>query len=589
VKHLPFIALAGAGVLLFAPLSAAQVPTRLPLQARLTNPQGQPLNQASLPVTVRLYALPSGGATLFTESHTTAVVDGLVSLEIGSVQPLSAGLFAGNGERWLGLTVGADAEMQPRLRLSSAPYALAAASAAAFSGGNLDASSFSLQGSPLIDSQGNWLGNSTGLVGPAGPVGPAGLNGQTGPTGPIGPKGSTGATGTTGPIGPVGPTGPQGPAGGDGFWAQSGTNVYYNTGNLGLGTNAPSTNFEVRKSGTASARVRSTSSGGTAQLDLMAPAGGLTTTNTVGRLRFLDSASTELGVVQYISGGFWPGMHIQAGGATRMNVTATGNIGIGMNNPTRLVDVYDEQTADMRLRSGTTVGSRLELQGINYTGFNSSTFGTLAFVNGDNEDAGSIAYQTSPIVSGNGLMFRTNGAQRMVITSTGRIGIGTSNPQDTLHVAGTTRTSVLRITGGSDLSERFDVASVADVEPAPGMVVVIDPANPGKLQLSTRAYDRTVAGVISGANGVASGMVMGQDDSIADGAHPVALTGRVYVYAEARTESIEPGDMLTTSQTPGYAMEALDRELAGGAVLGKAMTALGAGETGYVLVLVTLQ
>src|SRR5690606_1427944 len=119
----------------------------------------------------------------FTETHTTAVVDGLVSLEIGSVQPLSAGLFSGSGERWLGLTVGADAEMQPRLRLSSAPYALAAASAASFTGGNLNATSFSLNGTPLIDGLGNWLGNSTGLVGPAGPVGP------------IGPKGSTGATG----------------------------------------------------------------------------------------------------------------------------------------------------------------------------------------------------------------------------------------------------------------------------------------------------------------------------------------------------------------------------------------------------------
>jgi hypothetical protein len=46
--------------------------------------------------------------------------------------------------------------------------------------------------------------------------------------------------------------------------------------------------------------------------------------------------------------------------------------------------------------------------------------------------------------------------------------------------------------------------------------------------------------------------------------------------------------MLTTSDIPGHAMKATDRELAYGAVIGKAMTALDEG-TGLVLVLVNLQ
>ncbi len=170
-----------------------------------------------------------------------------------------------------------------------------------------------------------------------------------------------------------------------------------------------------------------------------------------------------------------------------------------------------------------------------------------------------------------------------------KVGIGTTNPQDMLHVNGATRTNVIHIMGGADLAERFDVATIEDIVSEPGMVVCIDPRNPGKLIPSTRAYDRTVAGVISGANGINSGMIMGQEGTEADGSLPVALTGRVYVMVDAHDGAIEPGDLLTTSDTPGHAMKALDRDRRDGAVIGKAMTHLSEGERGLVLVLVSLQ
>src|SRR5206468_1234262 len=140
---------------------------------------------------------------------------------------------------------------------------------------------------------------------------------------------------------------------------------------------------------------------------------------------------------------------------------------------------------------------------------------------------------------------------------------------------------------GSDLSEQFDIAA-KESKPEPGMVLCIDPKHPGKLRVSDRAFDRTVAGVISGAGGVEPGMMMGHAGTLADGKHPVALTGRVYVQTDADTAPIEPGDLLTTSATPGHAMKVTDPAKAQGAILGKAMTALGKGK-GLVLVLVTLQ
>ncbi len=155
--------------------------------------------------------------------------------------------------------------------------------------------------------------------------------------------------------------------------------------------------------------------------------------------------------------------------------------------------------------------------------------------------------------------------------------------------AGRAITPVLEITGGSDLSEQFKIRGIeAEISPSPGMVVSIDPEHPGDLVVSNDAYDRRVAGIISGAGGLNPGMLMGQNGSEADGGYPVALSGRVYCWADASKGPIEPGDLLTTSETPGHAMKVTDHDRAYGAIIGKAMTGLEEGK-GLVLVLVALQ
>ena len=105
--------------------------------------------------------------------------------------------------------------------------------------------------------------------------------------------------------------------------------------------------------------------------------------------------------------------------------------------------------------------------------------------------------------------------------------------------------------------------------------------------MSDQACDRRVAGIISGANGVNTGVTLTQE-GVFEGGQNVALSGRVYVQADASNGSIKPGDLLTTSDVPGHAMKVTDHSKAQGAILGKAMTALKDGR-GMVLVLVTLQ
>ena len=145
-------------------------------------------------------------------------------------------------------------------------------------------------------------------------------------------------------------------------------------------------------------------------------------------------------------------------------------------------------------------------------------------------------------------------------------------------------TSAVQIYGGGDLAEKFETS---DAKPEPGTLMVIDENNPGKLKASATAYDRKVAGVVSGAGGVNPGMVLHQE-GVLDGDVEVAVVGRVYVKADATYGPIQPGDLLTTSDTPGHAMKASDPSRSHGAIIGKAMTALDEG-TGLVLVLVNLQ
>jgi hypothetical protein len=152
-------------------------------------------------------------------------------------------------------------------------------------------------------------------------------------------------------------------------------------------------------------------------------------------------------------------------------------------------------------------------------------------------------------------------------------------------VRGTQTVKVLSITGGADVAESFRMSTPKIPK---GSVVVIDDIQEGGSKLSDQAYDYRVAGVVSGANGIRPGMALQQEGALESGQN-VALSGRVYVLADATRNPIKPGDLLTTSNIPGHAMKVTDYTRAqGAAVIGKAMSTMKEGK-GLVLVLVTLQ
>jgi hypothetical protein len=152
-----------------------------------------------------------------------------------------------------------------------------------------------------------------------------------------------------------------------------------------------------------------------------------------------------------------------------------------------------------------------------------------------------------------------------------------------LKTVGSVTASDIFLVNGADCAEDFDIAGTAQIDP--GTVMVID--QEGALQQSQQAYDKRVAGVVSGAGDLRPGIVLNSQKSRGNRL-PIALVGKVYCKVDAQYAPVEVGDLLTTSPTPGFAMKADSPLNAFGAVIGKALRRLESGQA-LIPVLVALQ
>jgi hypothetical protein len=107
---------------LLTPVMAAATPASVPIQGTLLDSGGNPVN-GTKSITFNIYTVLAGGAAIYTETQATVAVEfGVFTAYIGDVTPLSLATFDGR-PLWLGVTVGTDAEMTPRLRFGTVPYA----------------------------------------------------------------------------------------------------------------------------------------------------------------------------------------------------------------------------------------------------------------------------------------------------------------------------------------------------------------------------------------------------------------------------------------------------------------------------------
>lgn len=418
-----------------------------------------------------------------------------------------------------------------------------------------------------------------------------------------------------------------GVAAGD-IFSLNGTAAYYNGGNVGIGISNPQErltiagvsayNTGLRVTGNATSgtgiAIENTSSGGH-KYDILS--GGASTgigvgsfgiwDETIGSYRLMISAAGNVGIGTTSPE---PGYRLEVNGSTRLVAGGSGGeVRFSGPNGETGMTIVGQNRADIRFD-----GSTLKLlanagAGVppNANGITIDTAGTVGV--GKKIDFGAHLGQhlnlwSDPAFSryfGIGIQDSTfynrcggGGADGFAWYKGGIHDSGYHNggggqllmalDGSGMFVAGPASVCTLTIRGGCDLAEPFQMK---EQEIEKGSVVVIDDEHPGQLKLSTQACDTRVAGIVSGANGVNTGIALLQKGAFDHGQN-VALSGRVYVQADAAFGAIKPGDLLTTSNTPGHAMKVADHATAQGAILGKAMSGLKEGK-GMVLVLVTLQ
>ncbi len=101
----------------------AAVPGLVSYQGRLTTAAGDPVPDATYFLRFQIYDAPTGGISLWNSNIQAVVVTGGVyTYLLGQDVPLPEGLFSG-GNRWLGITVGADPESTPRKQFLTSGFA----------------------------------------------------------------------------------------------------------------------------------------------------------------------------------------------------------------------------------------------------------------------------------------------------------------------------------------------------------------------------------------------------------------------------------------------------------------------------------
>ncbi len=105
----------------------AAVPTMISYQGRLTDSAGNLVADGTYQLTFSIYNALSGGTAMWTSgAQTVAVAEGLFNYNLGSSSPLPDSIFAKYTQVYLGIKVGADAEITPRTQLLSVGYAFRA-------------------------------------------------------------------------------------------------------------------------------------------------------------------------------------------------------------------------------------------------------------------------------------------------------------------------------------------------------------------------------------------------------------------------------------------------------------------------------
>ncbi|NOX18158.1 MAG: hypothetical protein GXO87_07745 [Chlorobi bacterium] len=227
-------------LLAFAISISAQTPQTISFQGVATDNSGSNLPDGDYMMIFKLYNAVTGGSSIWSETQNVTVSGGVFSVILGSIDPITLPF---DEQYWLGVKIESDSELEPRIQLTSSPYSfsagtvedgaitenkiedgavtqakLAAGITAVPSGTANGDLSGSYPNPTVAGLQSKPLSSSTPLAGEV-----------------LKFDGTQWAPGTDN-------------AGGGSLWSANGSNLYYNDGNVGIGTNNPMGGLDIYSS-----------------------------------------------------------------------------------------------------------------------------------------------------------------------------------------------------------------------------------------------------------------------------------------------------------------------------------------------------
>jgi hypothetical protein len=403
--------------------------------------------------------------------------------------------------------------------------------------------------------------------------------------------------------------------------------VVQNSGNVGIGTNAPAStlhvNGAVMLSPQSSIVLGSGAFGSVVGCILREVQPTAAPKSVVGTL---TSRGSEL--VFYTNPLVGPPIALKPNSpppppppapSERLRIDCYGNVGIGTSAPIRALTVQGEASIVPNAGNGTSgylnvsdaTGSNghnysLNIRGLDHNGTDQVNLASINLL-ADNVGIGASApiraltvqgeasivpnagngfsgyLNVSDVAGSNGSKYSLN-IRGLDQSGTVQVNLASINLiADNVVASGNVSVTGDVLLTGADCAEEFD--ALGTQPPDAGTVMVID-AN-GALRESVDAYDKRVAGVVSGGGDYKHALVLDKRSSH-ESRVPLALVGKVYCKVDADHSPIDVGDLLTTSATPGHAMKATDSQKAFGCVIGKALRAVKEGQS-LVPILVALQ
>lgn len=205
-------------------------------------------------------------------------------------------------------------------------------------------------------------------------------------------------------------------------WTTTGSDIYYNTGNIGIGTTAPVDKLHISGGNMI---IDSTGVGTPASLTFRGA--GLAT--AVGQIAF-NRSTGGLAIQSYKNTGTGSFISFHADDSEKMRINYQGNVGIGTSAPTRRLTIQSPISDGLRLTNSSGV-TRADLQ------LDSSGHADLAMYDASNQLR---------------VLFDTNTGGASYINA-GNVGIGTTDPQVKLHIKG--ENARTRLSGGTYTSLEF--------------------------------------------------------------------------------------------------------------------------------------